>query len=522
MAEQQNGGMRPSQAMVTEATRLLEARINGGVALSDKDLRSVAISAVKTADASNSGLSGNPRVAPSPHAGGNNNNSSNTASAHSRVQRGALSSDVFNTNPANREGNPNSSAAPTSPKVHHLPPMGGAGGGGLNTSSYGIPTPSTTSRAGDASSLIVNTTKRQRKILADREWARAAEEDRINSRVMAVKEREDQARAMAEQRAKLDEQRGELEARREEERRMREAQKQQMTDHIALHKQLTLKEQQEARDKAIAEKKVREQQHREASEARERGRQQDYDDQMRRLAIINEQQRAQREADISAKVRKQQEWRSVMQQNEERTRDKALRKEHERAEDREYQRKYKENQDRLEAERAALYARKDAKQRQHLALADRVAEQFNAKEQSHLDKIHTEYEAQMRNDQEDEANRKRINKQKMQECLNFQQQQIAEKRRQEEERKADERRQAEEVRQQILENQRQEQAKKMMQHQEQLRMRQFLNTQLQMAHFKETQEPETSIMRPPHAAVNMFNTASIRSGSRLSNANGSK
>lgn len=297
---------------------------------------------------------------------------------------------------------------------------------------------------------------------------------------------------------------------------MRERQKQQMNDHIAMHKQLTQKEQQDARNKALEERRIREKQHQEASEARERARQAEYDEQMRRLMIINEQQRAQKEADLDSKRRKQAEWRDVLHQNEERTRDKIIQKENEKAEDREYQRKYKENQERLEAERQAFYARKDARQKHYLNLADRVAQQYNAKDKGHLDKIQSEYDAQLRNELEDEANRKRLNKQRMTDCLNYQQSQIAEKNRQEEQRKADERRQAEEMRQQILDNQRQEQARKMAQHQEHLRMRQFLNTQLQMAHYKETQEPETSIMRPPHVAANMFNTANIRSSSRLS------
>eukprot|EP00742_Colponemidia_sp_Colp-10_P014985 GILJ01017077.1.p1 GENE.GILJ01017077.1~~GILJ01017077.1.p1 ORF type:complete len:507 (+),score=120.88 GILJ01017077.1:26-1522(+) len=494
MAEQQNGGMKPNQNIVREATKQLDDRLNGGVALTDKDLRTVAISAVKVGDAapvgglqiSKSSPINNQFTPPSP-----------------KLQRGALTSDIFNTNPGNRDGNPNSST--TNPKVHHLPPIDSSNGG--NVSGAG---------EADLSSLIVNTSKRQRKILAEREWSKMAESDRINAKVMDLKEREDHINLMAKQRDKLDGQKRELDQKREEERQMRERQKQQMNDHISMHKQLSLKEQQDARNKALEERRIREHQHQEASEARERTRQQEYDDQMRRLMIINEQQRAQKEADLNMKKKKQSEWRDVLHQNEDRTRDKLLQKENTKAEDRDYQRKYKENQERLEAERAAFYARKDARQKHYLDLADRVAEQFNSKDKGHLDKIQSEYDAQLKNEQEDEANRKRTNKQRMADCLNYQQVQIAEKNRQEEQRKADERRQAEEMRQQILDNQRQEHARKMAQHQEQLRMRQFLNTQLQMAHYKETQEPETSIMRPPHVAATMFNTANIRSTSRLS------
>eukprot|EP00658_Telonema_sp_P-2_P076698 TRINITY_DN6764_c0_g1_i3.p1 TRINITY_DN6764_c0_g1~~TRINITY_DN6764_c0_g1_i3.p1 ORF type:complete len:185 (+),score=77.68 TRINITY_DN6764_c0_g1_i3:175-729(+) len=153
---------------------------------------------------------------------------------------------------------------------------------------------------------------------------------------------------------------------------------------------------------------------------------------------------------------------------------------------------------------------RDRRQHRFQKLADVVAQKFEAKEQNMSSKIEGEYQRQLDQNLKDERERKMKEKSRTKDCLNFQQQQLAEKRRQEEAEKEEGRRIAERVRQEIEDHKKQELAQKIASRQEAARMRQFLDTQLQMAHYKETQQPETSIMRPPEVASNMYSTARVR------------
>lgn len=362
----------------------------------------------------------------------------------------------------------------------------------------------------DATTLIANTSKKQRKILADREWSKKVEEDRVNGRLMAVKDKEDHFQRMMAQRKTLDQQKAEIDAYRAEQARLRQLQKEQMDEHIAEAQFLTKKEKEEAHNKAVADKKFRERQQREADEERMRQREQERQDQLRQVLMFQEEERKQRDAERQAKLDKQAEWKRNLEDNERKLKEKAEAKVHEREEDREYQRRYAENQIRLEKEREDTYARKADRQRKFQSLADVVAKQFEAKEQNLNSKIDEEYQQQLDRNISDERSRKQREKERTRDCLNFQQQQLAEKRRQQEAEREEGRRIAERVRQEIELNHQQELAQKIASRQEAARMRQFLDTQLQMAHYKETQQPETSIMRPPEVAANMYSTARVR------------
>jgi len=462
------GNKQPSPQQLDQAFTMLMSRVQQGP-LSEKDLKSIASQVAKYQP---------PQQA----------QQRSTAAAASQ-QPNPSADDYTN---ARQPPSTNHTPAPATPSINSSLYGGGSQG------------------PEDHSVLIANTSKKQRKILADREWSQQVEEDRINGRLMTIKEKEDRFQRMMDQRKTLDQQKEEMDAYRAEQARLRELSKKQMDDHIANTQFLTRKEKEDAHQKALDDKRFRERQQRETDEARMLQREKDRQDQLRQTMMFQEEERKQRDAERQAKRDKQMEWKRNLEDNERKLQEKISNKEAEKEEDREYQRKYAENQERLEKEREESYARKAERQHRFEKLADVVAQKFEAKEQNMSSKIEGEYQRQLDQNLKDERDRKMREKSRTKDCLNFQQQQLAEKRRQEEADKEEGRRIAEKVRQEIEDHKKQELAQKIASRQEAARMRQFLDTQLQMAHYKETQQPETSIMRPPEVASNMYSTARVR------------
>jgi len=119
-------------------------------------------------------------------------------------------------------------------------------------------------------------------------------------------------------------------------------------------------------------------------------------------------------------------------------------------------------------------------------------------------KIEMEYREQLRRSLEDEQNRKMTLKRKLEETNRTRDRQCAEKREAAEEERRQSRLLAEAMREEAAQAAYQEKCRKLAQRNEAQRMREFLNTQLQMMHYKEARPLETSIMRPPTAAKHMY------------------
>lgn len=355
-----------------------------------------------------------------------------------------------------------------------------------------------------AKALLMNTSKKQRQMLADEEFARAAAEDRAKGIAGRVDDRHQHMLAMKRQRAILDSQIEEHECKANQERVEAMRRQKEMDEHIANHRALTRQEHQEAFDKAMREKQVREDQQRQAETERERQRTEEHNDQVRQCMMIREELAKQRREDLERKLREKAEWKKVLEDNEMRLQEKLRKKEVEREVDQKFQREYAESLDRVERQRAEVRAKKDARAQHFGKLADNVIQSFNRKQAEVGNKIEMEYQEQVRRTIEDENNRKQRNKERLLDCQETRRRQIAEKEVRETEEREEERRRAEALRLQNLEAQRQEDARRQAARDEAQRLKQFLNTQLQLQHFRETRPLMTSITRPESRARSMY------------------
>lgn len=352
--------------------------------------------------------------------------------------------------------------------------------------------------------LLMSTTHRQRQMMADAEWIRAAEEDRVGGMVRKKEERQNRSNAMNKQKDLLDQQRAEHDRQKEEDRQHRLRMQREMDEHIEEHRRLTFQERQEAFDKSTKEKRFREDQQKQLDQQREKQRQDEHEQQVREYMMAKQELQRQRDLEMERKREEKSEWRRMLQDNQERLREKAAQKEREREIDRNFQKQAADSMDRQERERAEAKARKQARAEHFKKLADGVATMFERKQQDLGSKIEAEYQEQLRREQQDERDRRQRNKQRTQETQEMLRQQCAEKKRQEEKERDEARAFAQYIRDQQKEAQHQEECRRQAARAEAQRMKEFLNTQLQLNHFKETKPLETSITRPESRARTMF------------------
>lgn len=361
-----------------------------------------------------------------------------------------------------------------------------------------------THHADENRSVHNSTTRRQRQMMAEQEWISAAEQDRVMGAVMKQREREMHNEAMQKQRNFLDRQLDEHRKQQEADRREKLRLQQEMDDNINQARFLQRQEQQNALKKAQRERDFREKQRLEQEAERERQRVEEHNEQVKQSMMVQDELRRQKEADLQRKLREQEEWKNTVRENQQKLMEKANEKEKIKALDREYQRIYNEAQLKQDRERQEAKERKEKRLTYFQGLASGVAALFQAKEQDQTSKINAEYERQQQKALEDERNRVRAQKSRLQNCLETQTQQIAERKQREAEEKEAARRYAAELQAQAQESFRIEDEKRRAAKIEAMRTRDFLGTQLQMAHVKETKPLETSITRPISVATTMF------------------
>ena len=357
---------------------------------------------------------------------------------------------------------------------------------------------------GENTSAHHSTTRRQRAMMAEQEWIAAAEEDRVMGAVMKQREKEMHHEAMQKQRDYLDRQLAEHHQQQEANRREKLRLQKEMDDNINQARFLQRQEQQNALKKAQRERDFREKQRLEQESERERQRVEEHNQQVKQSMMVQDELRRQREADLQRKLREQDEWKKTVQENQEKLMEKSKEKEKIKALDREYQRIYNEAQLKQDRERQEAKDRKEKRLNYFQGLASGVAALFQAKEQDQTSKINAEYERQQQKALEDERNRARAQKMRLQNCLETQTHQIAERKQREAAEKEASRRYAAELQAQAQESFRIEDEKRKAAKIEAMRTRDFLGTQLQMAHVKETKPLETSITRPISVATTMF------------------
>jgi hypothetical protein len=361
--------------------------------------------------------------------------------------------------------------------------------------------------------LLLHTTKKQRLMMADKEWIDAASRDRTDGVEGKKREKMHHLEVMQNQKGILDRQMEERRRQQEEEQQAKARRQQEMSDIIARTKELEHQEHLAALRKAQKEREFREKQQREIDAERERQRIEEHNEQIRLVAKNQDELRRQKETDQARKIREQEEWKKTVADNQLKLAEKERERERTREIDRDYQRQYVEAQEKQERERAEAKQRKETRAAYFQKLAGGVAQLFMAKEQDLSSKIESEYQAQLQRSLEDERERSRKGKMRLQQCLETQQRQIAEKKRREAEEKEEFRRYARSLQAQAREANEAEEARKRAQKVEAVRTKEFLSTQLQMAHFKETKPLETSIARPPSAAATMYSpsryTASV-------------
>lgn len=356
----------------------------------------------------------------------------------------------------------------------------------------------------DASALLLQTTKKQRQMLADREWIEAAQRDRVNGVEGKKQEKLHHLDVMRQQKDILDAQMEERRRQQEAERQAKLRQQQEMDEAIALARKMTRDEQLQALTKAQRERDYREKQQRELDAERERQREEEHNEQLRIVMLNQEELRRQKEAELLRKLHGKEEWKKTLEDNQRKLNEKEQEKEKIKELDRHYQRLYVEAQEKQERERSDAKRRKEERAAYFAKLASGVAQQFQAKEQDQTTKIEAEYQRQLQRAVEDEQERQRRQKQRLQQCLEVQQQQIAERKRKEEEEKNEARRYAQNLRKQAQETLAAEEARKHAARQEAMRTKDFLSTQLQLSYYKETRPLETSIARPPSVAATMY------------------
>jgi hypothetical protein len=355
-----------------------------------------------------------------------------------------------------------------------------------------------------ASQLLLNTTKRQRQLLADHKWIQQAEDDRDAAAVRRVQERQGRWDHHKQQRSALDTQLDEHNLQHAAEMAARRKAQDDMTQAVSDAREEMRKERETAFQKAQREKAFRERQVKENEDARERQRVQEHNDQIRHMMLIQQEVQRQRDEEAAARSRQKSEWQKVLRENDTRLAEKAHARERQLAEDREFQRNYAENLDRQERERAEARARKEARAATFQQMANVVAQMHAKKVQNVDDKIQNEFEEQQRRSMEDERQRRLRAKQRIMEThvvLDQQQHEKNELKRQEREAA---RQAADAMAAQAQEAARQEAARKHAAKLEAARLKEFLTTQLQLQHFRETRPLETSIARPESRATTMF------------------
>lgn len=361
--------------------------------------------------------------------------------------------------------------------------------------------------------LLLHTTKKQRLMLADKEWIDAAARDRTDGVEGKKREKMHHLEVMHNQKSILDRQMDERRRQQDEAEQAKIRRQQEMNDIIAHTKELERQENLAALRKAQKERDFREKQQREIDAERERQRIEEHNEQIRFVAKNQDELRRQKEADQNRKTREQEEWKKTVADNQLKLLEKEREREKTREIDREYQRQYVEAQEKQERERAEAKQRKETRAAYFQKLAGGVAQLFMAKEQDLSSKIESEYQAQLQRSLDDERERTRKGKMRLQQCLETQQRQISEKKLREAQEKEDLRRYARALQAQAQEANEIEQSRKRAQKIEAIRTKEFLSTQLQMAHFKETKPLETSIARPPSTAATMYSpsryTASV-------------
>jgi hypothetical protein len=352
--------------------------------------------------------------------------------------------------------------------------------------------------------MLLNTSKRQRQMLADAKWIEQAEDDREQGFLRRKEEKQKETDRQRRQREALQSQLDEHDRDRQAAARARRKAQDDMTQAILDNRNATMQEKRDAFNRAQREKDFREKQVGEMEQQRENQRSQEHNEQVRHMMMLQQELQRQRAAEAEQKATEKAEWKKVLSENEERLREKAMAKERTRAEDRRYQREYEENLDRVERERAEARARKEARAAKFQQMANVVAEKHLKKVQNVDDKIEAEYDEQQRRSLEDERNRRLRAKQRILETHEVIQNQLAEKEAEKARRKAEERRLAEALAEQAEEAARQERARKAAMRSEAARMKQFLSTQLQLQHFRETRPLETSITRPESRGTTMY------------------
>ena len=364
--------------------------------------------------------------------------------------------------------------------------------------------PAATPTPSMSSELLLNTTKRQRQLLADAEWIKQAEEDRVQGAQKRRQEREFRADRQRAQRDALNTQLHEHEEQKRANAAARRRAQDDMTQAIRDAQEEARRERQEALMKAQKEKEFRERQAHELERQREDQRIQEHNDQVRHMMLIQQEIQRQRDEENAAKLREKEEWKQTLAANEERLRDKARRKDAERAEDRRFQKEYEDNLNRQERERAEAKARKEARAATFQQMANVVAQMHAKKVQNVDDKIEAEFQEQQRRSLEDERQRRARAKQRIVETHEVlrEQQRMKELEKQREQEEA--RRLARALQEQAEEAARQERARKAAAKAEAARMKDFLTTQLQLQHFRETRPPQTSIARPESRGKCMY------------------
>jgi hypothetical protein len=354
------------------------------------------------------------------------------------------------------------------------------------------------------SELLLNTTKRQRQLLADAEWIKQAEEDRVQGAMKRKNEREHRTERQRAQRNALNEQLSEHERQKRAAAEARRKAQDDMTQAIRDAQEEARRERQEAMMKAEREKEFRERQANEMERAREEQRIQEHNDQVRHMMMTQQEIQRQRDEEAAAKLREKEEWKQVLSANEQRLLDKARKKDAERAEDRRFQKEYEDNLDRQERERAEAKARKEARAATFQQMANVVATMHAKKVQNVDDKIEAEFQEQQQRSLEDERQRRLRAKQRIAETHEVLKEQQHMKDLEKQREKEDAKRLAQAMKEQADEAARQERARKAAAKAEAARMKDFLTTQLQLQHFRETRPPQTSIARPESRGKTMY------------------
>eukprot|EP00758_Cryptobia_borreli_P006421 Tbor_TRINITY_DN5149_c0_g1::TRINITY_DN5149_c0_g1_i1::g.26124::m.26124 len=365
-----------------------------------------------------------------------------------------------------------------------LPPMG------LSVSPINIPHMSVASHE-----MIENTTKAQRRRLADQEAVRLMEEQQAKGLEREKQEKEHQLYLKRTQRKILDEQIEHIKKKREADRLRKEEERKEMEALIEYHNSLTQQERQAIHNRTMSTGKFCLNQMLAANEEKRNRNKKMHDDEVKFLKELEEMEKRQSEEEVKKKLDKQGEWKKVSLENDKKMKEKMLEREKEREKDREYQRMYSENEERLEKERAEMYSRIAQKQTSFQQLANEIALKSKNRDKTLDEKIKSDYANQIREYEEEERRRKMRIREEIRKCNDFQLQQIEEKQRIRAQQREEERLAIESIRQQEETYNKEQKLKEQLKKAEALKIYEQLNTQVKLSHYKETLPIETSIPR---------------------------